>query len=321
MYFKEFPDLKWVQKQAENGFLGMKDAYGNALDNPGWPNVILNVKEGAMERNGIKGPFSIFLNLSGQSHVRTGGAHHKLGTDFYFVSNHGQYYDLGIPRGGFAETFNLHFGDSLYQEVRPAVTNSHQVLLDKGPTVEEVPWEILPKTRWKSPQFNYHLSQILQFCRQSDAHYYPSEREYELMGTLLAYIISENSQKGYHFQPTASIKKSTRLELMRRVSIVVDFIHENASQPITLEHMSQACGLSKFHMLRVFKTIVHCTPQQYLAQIRLLKAKALLSQTSIQAAEIATLVGFSELPAFTRFFKKHTHQSPKAYRTQISNLG
>lgn len=323
MLLNEFPDLTWIRKQARSNFEERKDARGKKLPNSGWPSVILNTRAQQGERDGILGPFSIFLNLSGESVVRTDRHAHKVNDGYYYVSNHGQEYDLHIPEGRPIETFNIHFGEQLYQEVLATKDQKHTDLLDLGISQTKISYELCPKLHHKFHGFNTVIAPLIAAAKEIKIADWSADREYELLSELLNVVLNQNDAFLARGQTISSAKKSTQSELLRRVAVAVDCLHDHAPREMALNELSQASGLSKFHLLRVFKQVMGCTPMQYIAQLRLDRATNLLQRTDLSPTEISNQLGFSELPAFTRFMKRHAGLSPKAYkaRSKISNLG
>ena len=75
----------------------------------------------------------------------------------------------------------------------------------------------------------------------------------------------------------------------------------------------------KYHMtynwfIRCFKDFTGSSPQAYLNDMRIEKAKDLLNNKSFQIAEIAELVGYSDPLYFSRIFKKKNGCSPNEYK-------
>ena len=62
------------------------------------------------------------------------------------------------------------------------------------------------------------------------------------------------------------------------------------------------------------------SPYKFLLNIRMTEAKYLLTETSIQIADIAKNVGYDDPYYFSRIFKKYTGQSPSAYRSDASMM-
>jgi AraC-like DNA-binding protein len=52
--------------------------------------------------------------------------------------------------------------------------------------------------------------------------------------------------------------------------------------------------------------------------VRFDKARQLLTQSALSTSDIALLLGFSELSAFSRAFKRWSGMSPKHYRENIT---
>jgi AraC-like DNA-binding protein len=92
------------------------------------------------------------------------------------------------------------------------------------------------------------------------------------------------------------------------------YLNENYRKEITLEDLSSAFFLSKVSLCARFKRFMNCSIMQYLFQIRLSKAKELLSSTSKSVEEIAFECGFSSANYFSLAFKKEIGLSPLNYR-------
>lgn len=313
MYLEKFPDITWLRIQSRKNFQDGRDIQGNALPHSGWPNVILHTQSTHVERDNILGPFSIFWNISGGSKIRVDSKWYPVNENVYCLSNKGQSYDLHIPKNEKAETFNIHFGERLYHDVVASMMQKHCAQLDNALTENRISLDLLPKTEWKSPALKRKLNYLQRFCRTAKNDY-SLEHEYELLSYLLAFLLTEAVNKLIKTERISALKSATRVELLRRISIAVDYCHENTFSEISLDELSQICGLSKFHLLRVFKEVYGITPRKYAAHLRLTKAKELLTTKTLSLSEIAHSLGFSELSAFTRFFKHQMQESPGQYR-------
>jgi len=84
--------------------------------------------------------------------------------------------------------------------------------------------------------------------------------------------------------------------------------------PITIKQLSHEVALSPFHLIRLFRRTYRQTPHQYLIQVRIARAKELLSQSDRSITEICADVGFESLGSFSALFRKSTGISPSAYR-------
>lgn len=105
-----------------------------------------------------------------------------------------------------------------------------------------------------------------------------------------------------------------KVYLYRRIVQAKLFIDKNYASKIDLTNISDEAYFSKFHFIRLFKSIYGKTPHQYLKYVRIEKAKELLkSETSI--TEVCYSVGFDSISSFSGLFSKTVGVSPSLYVT------
>lgn len=105
---------------------------------------------------------------------------------------------------------------------------------------------------------------------------------------------------------------STREEIYRRVDIMNQFIHDNFTESITLEELSQVAYLSKYHAVRCYKKIEGMSPYKKITMLRLEKAKELLN-LGFSISEVSDLCGFTDYRAFSKLFKSFFGFLPSNY--------
>jgi AraC-like DNA-binding protein len=92
------------------------------------------------------------------------------------------------------------------------------------------------------------------------------------------------------------------------------FLDRGYATPITIEQLSHEVALSPYYLIRLFRRIYKQTPHQYLIQLRITRAKELLSHSDLSITEICADVGFESLGSFSALFRKIAGISPSAYR-------
>jgi AraC-like DNA-binding protein len=85
-------------------------------------------------------------------------------------------------------------------------------------------------------------------------------------------------------------------------------------EPLGVEDLARAAGLSRAHFSREFRRAFGESPHAYLLTRRLERAAALLRTTDSSVAEICLAVGLQGLGSFTTSFKRAYGMTPTAYR-------
>ncbi|MEO0727817.1 MAG: helix-turn-helix domain-containing protein, partial [Bacteroidota bacterium] len=88
--------------------------------------------------------------------------------------------------------------------------------------------------------------------------------------------------------------------------------HREANRQV--QYFAKQLNLHPNYLNSVIKSKTGRTVNDWISERTLSVAKSLLLDTSASAKEIAYQLGFSEPTHFSRFFKKHTQQSPSAFR-------
>ncbi len=100
----------------------------------------------------------------------------------------------------------------------------------------------------------------------------------------------------------------------RRAVETALWLDANSHQEIDLERAAAKAGISPFHFLRLFASVVGVTPHQYLVRSRLRHAAGLLADDDRPVTDIAYDVGFGDLSNFVRTFHRAAGVSPRRFR-------
>jgi AraC-like DNA-binding protein len=93
-----------------------------------------------------------------------------------------------------------------------------------------------------------------------------------------------------------------------------DLADARFSEPLEVDDLARAAGLSKAHFSREFRRAFGESPYAYLLTRRLERAAALLRGTDHSVAEICLEVGLQGVGSFTTSFKRVYGMTPTAYR-------
>lgn len=92
-----------------------------------------------------------------------------------------------------------------------------------------------------------------------------------------------------------------------------NYINNNFNEKLNLDLFSRIRFVSKYHLLRLFKRYYGRTPNQYLIDKRIEKAKEFI-KNGLSISETCYEVGFESLGSFSTLFKRKTGFTPRAYQ-------
>ncbi|WNZ11936.1 AraC family transcriptional regulator [Streptomyces sp. 11x1] len=112
---------------------------------------------------------------------------------------------------------------------------------------------------------------------------------------------------------------SDRLPGADSISLAVrDRLADELVAPPSLADLATDLGLSRYQLLRAFRTTMGMPPYAWLAQHRVARARALL-EAGARPAEAAVQVGFADQAHMTRWFRKVLGVTPAAYRNSVQD--
>lgn len=104
--------------------------------------------------------------------------------------------------------------------------------------------------------------------------------------------------------------------------IILDYFDEHNYKPGIVKECANDLGVNPRHLNRVFHTEAGVSPKDYIMTKRLLRAKALLTDTNLSITEIALMVGFGSVSRFNAALKKRYQLTPseirKKYKSKVT---
>lgn len=94
----------------------------------------------------------------------------------------------------------------------------------------------------------------------------------------------------------------------------VEYIHSHYDKAgISVACLAELCGISTVHLRNTFVKNFGMPPVQYIINLKLARAKELLTSQMYTVSEVCFLSGFQDESYFSREFKKHFHIPPSEY--------
>lgn len=95
---------------------------------------------------------------------------------------------------------------------------------------------------------------------------------------------------------------------------MLEFVHQHYHRPMTLAEVAAALGMNASYLSSLFSRTTGLAFHSYLGELRLAKAKELLSDPLKRVAEVACAVGYSSDDWFRHAFRAQTGLSPSEWR-------
>ena len=122
---------------------------------------------------------------------------------------------------------------------------------------------------------------------------------FNILGTILSLAQNKN------FETKESAQKIERAKVI---------MFENIQKNIDIKEIAANLGISYSLFRKVFKEYTGYAPANYFQELKLRKAKELLSETNHSIKQIAYELNFSSYEYFLSFFKKKVNMTPMEYR-------
>lgn len=107
---------------------------------------------------------------------------------------------------------------------------------------------------------------------------------------------------------------------IRHVVAMVRFIMENLDQPIRNADVAAVTGLHQNYALALFTRTMRLPMKRFVIRMRLLRARALLMESSTAIASVAEQSGFASISQFYDHFKTAYGLSPQALRARYTQM-
>ncbi|WP_161596623.1 helix-turn-helix domain-containing protein [Chitinophaga vietnamensis] len=275
-----------------------------------WPNVIsLESSIGEVSRRSVA-PLSIKCSLKGKEIFEVGGSTKIVDAHSYLIVNEWQPYTASILDDQ-TESLCVFFNNEYSHNVVSALLSSDEKMLENTPADWRRSFDFFEKLyshdQCVSPAL-YKVARAIK-DRFHDPNYYD-----QVFYLLLEQMVRVKQEIHREMMNMPFTKRSTQLEIMKRVFSARDFLDSCYQQKISLDEAARAACLSKYYFLRAFKMVYKETPYHYLTRRRLKAATDLLSSTSMPVEEVSLQAGFEDHRSFLKLFRKYYLQSPTQFR-------
>jgi AraC-like DNA-binding protein len=111
-------------------------------------------------------------------------------------------------------------------------------------------------------------------------------------------------------------EKNVLTEMPEIPSLIKRFVDENYHRNFKVEEIGKTIGINQNTIRKEFKAQYHMTVSDYMAELRMLRAKKLIVKKEMMIKEIAIECGYEYVQNFTRAFKKKFGIAPEKLRSE-----
>lgn len=106
-----------------------------------------------------------------------------------------------------------------------------------------------------------------------------------------------------------------------RVAIdrLLQYMRDNCTEPFDARKHASVIFFSESKLNKVFKNYVGIGPGTYFRRLRIQKAMELYRQGIRNWTEVSHIVGYADLPSFSKAFKKITGNTPNSFNVNSYN--
>jgi AraC family transcriptional regulator len=277
----------------------------------GQENAVISARTRRVEYPEFKQLLSIKTVAGGAENYFIDGRRITVDDDTFAIFNHDRVYASGIDSLRPVHSFSIFFDRKVAAQAWHSLARSASAL-DDGAGAELKPGEFAERLyeheNLVSPVLR-HIRLAVDSGPVDDA--WLEEQLLFLLGRMLR--LQHKTVRVEAVVP--SRKAATRRELMRRLTLGVDFIQTRYRDAVLLKDIAAAAHLSPFHFLRVFKTVYRISPSEYLSRKRSAAALRLLQQSNWNMNMIAEHVGFGSRTSMYRHLRAHYGVEPRELRS------
>lgn len=107
---------------------------------------------------------------------------------------------------------------------------------------------------------------------------------------------------------------SNAFEYYPQLARVYEYVRENYTENVTLEQVARVAAMEKTYFSFFFRQKVRTTFSSWLQYVRIESALQMMESSDHTITDVAYSVGFNELSAFQKAFKKWTNLTPRVFK-------
>lgn len=282
-------------------------------------NIVFNAQAGKSQCDYHVGCLSIKTVLSGEEVYGFNGLEKSVRPGRFLLLNDEQPYSFRTETSEKVKTLSVFFKREFASAVFRDATHKEETILENPfETATQIP-EFFQTLYTLDESMRSLLSGLIFGLENAERQNSKACSGDENLVFLLHYLMRVHQSEVYRSHQVHAVRSSTKIEIYKRLCIAKDFLHSTFMNNLDLALVSRVACMSVPQLVRQFKAAYQTTPHQYLMQVRMEHAAALLKNTHKPVNEIARASGFENTSAFCRSFKKEYGITPQTKRTAFGH--
>lgn len=262
---------------------------------------------------------SVRFGVKGTQEYHIGGAHLKVNQSQFLVMNEETEYTIAAENNEDITMLAFCFNEDFVTDFVNYHRNTSQSLLDEF-GIYDIKGE-RPEFPLHTLLVNERIEQNIQNILDVKAKHGVEEvDDYSIFNKILSLIFGECDSILKSFDHQDVVKKSTKVELYKRLSIARDYIQAHFTEDVNLNELSKVACLSPYHFHRAFKQTFGITPKKFVTGLRIERAQWLLLNRPMSVQRVCHEVGFRDVSSFTRLFAGYAGSTPSIFRNESRAL-
>jgi len=305
--------LERDQVSQHTGIAGVQHLIGNNFWYAVLPvsqSLVISSRFYTLEKNIFHKGLSLKYVFSGQEDYHFDGRNLKISEGQYLLAN--EYYpkgDVRINRGN-NKSICLDIDTSLIKDIVQNIAQPNEIDAFSEINSFFISSDLFIQECRASTMLTKQL-ESLHFGMENDTFMAPPQ---ETIYDIISLMIKENLSSIRTYYQIKAAKSSTRKELYRRLLLGRSYLDDHVFMPIEIKKVAQECCMSEYRFYRLFKQAFNSSPYHYLLTKKIEKSLE-LRKLNLSWTEIATLLNFNDLAAFSHTFKKIKGVHPTLYKS------
>ena len=140
---------------------------------------------------------------------------------------------------------------------------------------------------------------------------------FERLLSMVAILNELEQANDYKLLNAEGFSLETHVQDNDRINMIFNYVKDNFSQPIALDHMAEKASMTVPSFCRYFKKMTRKTFVQFVNEYRVVHACKLLAEKPISIADVCYESGFNNFSHFNKSFKEITGRSASQYRHEL----